>query len=253
MTPRLGNVGVVCGLLLAGCAALQAHPQPPRLAETLQQIAPHADRDHFVYVWQRVEAGQVIASGIQVEHVSALGEGEFEVLLSEDGTAVARTRFRDTGSSLLLEREEDLIRSLRLTYDPPLPQLTAPVIPGEQRASASVSLARLEDSQVVGVFPAQQEVRVSPGPAVRFAFGNFGHSVLVQVSRTLQMPEESAELKSETLLVDAIGEVRSTGSASATQLLRRELVCAIIGGKRVGDCTDLIRRRDQSGPAPDQP
>lgn len=208
---------------------------------------PHADRDHFVYVWQRFDGGQLVGTGIQVEHVTALGAGEFEVLLSEDGMAVGRTRLRDTGDALLLVSEDDLTQGLRLAYDPPLTQLVVPLFAGEQRASASATMTRLADGQVVRAFPVEQTTNVGPGHAVDSPLGTFARTVVVQEVRTLQIPDGSTALTTTTVLVPGIGEISSIGSASGAPPLRRELACAIIGGRRVGDCTHLNQRRDERG------
>lgn len=218
------------------------------LASSLQEILPHGDRDHFVYVWQRFDQDQVVGSGIQVEHVSALGSGEFEVLLSEDGVGIGRTRLRDTGDALLLLREDDLSRGLRLTYDPPLPQLRVPLFSGEQRTSASISLSRLADGQLIGTFPVEELITMRPGPAPHSTIGRFPHSVLVQVVRTMHVPDENTEMHTEITLVPGIGEIKSTGEIAGAPLLRRQLACAIIGGRRVGDCTNLSPiGKEQSG------
>ena len=234
-------------LLLFGCSVLTRVRQPVPLATSLQQIVPHADRDHFVYSWQRFDDGQLVGNGIQVEHVTALGGGEFEVLLSEDGRMVGRTRLRDTGDALLLISEDDLTRGLRLAYDPPLTQLGVPLLAGEQRASASVTMTQVADGQVVGTFPVEQAINVEPGRAVDSPLGTFPRSIVVQEMRTLKIPDGSTELKTTTVLVPGIGEISSIGSASGAPPLRRDLACAIIGGQRVGNCANLNQWRDQRG------
>jgi hypothetical protein len=238
---------ILCAFLalpLFGCSVLTGARRPGPLATSLQEIVPHADRDHFVYLWQRLDGKQLLGNGIQVEHVTAVGGGEFDVLLSEDGMAVGRTRLRDTGDALMLVSEDDLTKGLRLSYDPPLTQLAVPLFAGEQRASGSATLTRLEDKQVVAVFPVEQVINVEPGHAIRSALGNFPRSIVVQEARTLQIPDGPTALETTTVLVPGIGEISSVGSASDTPSLRRELACAIIGGRRVGDCTRLIQRRD---------
>lgn len=226
-------------LLVGGCSLLSRAPRPVLLANALQDIVPHGDRDHFVYIWQRFDRGQVAGTGIQVEHVTAVGGGEFEVLLSEDGVGVGRTRLRDTGDELLLLREDDLSRGLRLTYDPPLPQLSVPLFPGEQRASASANVTRLADGQPIGTFPVEQLINIRPGPPTHSGIGSFPRSVLVQVVRTVQGEDETDELNTESVLVPGIGELSSTGEVPDAPLLHRKLACAIIAGRRVGDCTHL--------------
>ncbi len=235
-------------LLVGGCSLLRRAPRPVLLANALQDIVPHGDRDHFVYLWQRFDRGQVVGSGIQVEHVTAVGGGEFEVLLSEDGVGVGRTRLRDTGDELLLLREDDLSRGLRLTYDPPLPQLSVPLFPGEQRASVSANVTRLQDGQPMGTFPVEQLIKIRPGPATHSAIGNFPRSVLVQIVRTVQGEDETDELNTESVLVPGIGELSSTGEIPDAPLLHRELACAIIAGRRVGDCMHLPQISNPSDP-----
>jgi hypothetical protein len=245
---RPGVLPILCAflaLLLFGCSVLTQARQPVPLATSLQEIVPHADRDHFVYVWQRSDNGRLVGTGIQVEHVTALGGGEFEVLLSEDGMALGRTRLRDTSDALMLVSEDELTQGLRLAYDPPLTQLVVPLFAGEQRTSASATMTRLADGQVVGVFPVEQVINVRAGGAVNSPLGTFARSTVVQEVRTLQIPDGSTELTTTTVLVPSIGEISSVGSASGAPPLRRELACAIIGGRRVGDCTHLNQRRDQ--------
>jgi hypothetical protein len=244
---RPGVLPILCAFLTlsaSGCSLLTRARQPVPLATSLQEIVPHADRDHFVYVWQRLAGGRPARSGIQVEHVTALGNGEFEVLLSEEGTALGRTRLRDTGDALLLVSEDDLTQGLRLAYDPPLTQLVVPLLAGERRASASVTITRLADGQVIGVFPVDQVIDVRPGAAVQSPVGTFARSVVVQEVRTLHIPERPAELMTTTVLVPGIGEISSVGSASGAPPLHRQLACAIIGGRRVGNCAHLNQRRD---------
>ena len=75
--------GTFTAAVMWGCALW--HPQTlPLLATSLQELVPHGDRDHFVYVVER--AAGAGAAAVQVEHVTALDErGEFEVTLSENG------------------------------------------------------------------------------------------------------------------------------------------------------------------------
>ena len=216
-----------------------------QLANSLQEIMPHADRDHFVYVWRRFDQERVIGSGIQVEHVTGVGNGEFDVLLSEDGGGVGRTRLRDTGEALLLLHEDDLTRGLRLTYDPPLPQLTAPLFAGEQRTSGTADMTRLTDGQLIGSFPVEQLVKIRAGPAVQSRVGSFPRAVLVQVVRTLQAPDEIKRLNTESVFVPGIGELSSTSEVPDAPLLHRELACAIIGGQRVGSCANLTQMGEE--------
>jgi hypothetical protein len=238
-----------CLLWVSGCSLLTKWERPAPLANSLQEIVPHSDRDHFVYVWRRIEDGRVTAAGVQVEHVSAIKGGEFEVTLSENGTAMGRMRFRDEGRTLVLLREDDLSRGVRFTYDPPLAQLQVPLFPGRQQVSASATMARSADGETIAVVPVTQVVEAQPGAAVRSRVGDYRSSVVIRTARTLHLPDEVSEMQAETVVVPGIGEIRSTGSVSDTQVLHRELACAIIGGRRIGDCTNLNKSWEENNDA----
>lgn len=226
---------------LAGCGLVRRPPATRSpLATTLQTFAPHADRDHFVYVWERFINGRRIGRGIQVEHVTALpAAGEFEVALSENGILSGRLRVRDDQHALLLLDEEDVGAGLRVTYDPPLPQLAVPLHAGEQRANATATLTLLSDGEAITAAPVTQVVRASAAPDVRWFGGPARRAIMVRTTRTLQLPEGPRELSSDMLLVEGIGEVRSQGTASDMPVLRRQLACAFIGGRPLGDCSKL--------------
>jgi hypothetical protein len=209
------------------------------VVRSLQELMPHGDRDHFVYLWQRFDGAQVVADGIQVEHVTAGANGEFEVALSENGMAMGRMRLRDLAVRLVLEFEEDLANGFRISYDPPLPQIQLPLQPGRYESTASATFTRLADGATVGVVPVTQVVEISPGPAVDSRVGRHPHSVIIRLVRTLQTPEQAEELRMETIVVPGVGETSSMGNTADGLRMYRELACAIIGGHRLGDCTKL--------------
>jgi hypothetical protein len=75
---------------------------------------------------------------------------------------------------------------------------------------------------------------------------------VIQTVRTLRFPDQSSEMQAETVLVPGIGEISSTGSVSDSQVLHRELACAIIGGRALGDCRDLnkiVGENNDAGPS----
>jgi hypothetical protein len=231
----------------SGCASWRREAGAVPLARSLQEIVPHGDRDHFVYVWQRVDEGQPGAGGVQVQHVTALQDGEFEVTLSENGVAMGRMRYSDDGTTLALRYEEDLARGFRLSYEPPLPQLHVPLLAGKEESSASATMTRVADGLTIGTMPVTQVVSFAPGRTVRSRVGTFDRTVILQMVRTLQSPARSEELKAESVLVPGIGEIQSTGHTPEMTLVHRELACAIIGGHRVGECTDLDKLWEPSG------
>jgi hypothetical protein len=219
------------------------HPAQQPLATSVQEFTPHANGDHFVYLWKQVSGGAVRA-GIHVEHFTSLDNGEFDVTLSEDGALVGRTRFRDDGHTLLLV-SETFGRNLRLSYDPPLPQLAIPLYPGETRATATVTVSAFDDDKHLDTLQVTQVVQAQPAPPVHLPLGDYTHAVQVHTLRTLQFPDGPVELSSTALLVPGIGEVRSEGAATGAPPLVRELACATIGGRHIGNCRTLREQVEQ--------
>ncbi len=217
------------------------------LAASLQELAPHGDRDHFVYVVAYATAQGEPASGIQVEHMTGLeSAGEFEVTLSENGLTTGHLRIRDDGVRLVVLTEDDLTRDLRLSYDPPLTYLAMPLLAGEQRAVATGHVSRLSDGQPTGTLQVTQVMQLSAAPPVHTRLGTYDRVVALRTVRTLQSPAETVELHTSALLVPGIGEVRSEGGLSGVPNLRRELACAIIAGRSIGDCRHLTPQPKES-------
>jgi len=221
----------------AACTPL-AHRLAQPLATSLQELTPHADGDHFVYVWRQALDGGVVRAGIHVEHFTSLGNGAFDVTLSEDGAAIGHTRFRDDGHALLLV-SETFGRNLRLSYDPPLPQLEMPLYPGETHATATVTVSTLDDDKHVETLQVTQVTQASPAPPIHLRLGDYPHGVQLHTVRTLQFPEGPVDLTSTALLVSELGEIRSEGAMTGTPPLVRELACATIGGRHIGNCRTL--------------
>jgi len=233
-------------LITLSCAACTpaAHRPPQPLATSLQELAPHADGDHFVYVWSQALGSGSVRAGIQVEHLTSLENGEFDVTLSEDGVVIGHTRFRDDGQALLL-LSESLGRSLRLSYDPPLPQLQTPVYAGEFRSAATASVLTVAEGKQLDTLAVTQLVEATAAPPVRSRLGDYAHGVQVRTVRTLQFADGPVELSSTAVLVPGIGEIRSEGAATGAAPLVRELACATIGGRAVGDCQTLRQRVEE--------
>ncbi|HYD48700.1 MAG TPA: hypothetical protein VEB21_10150 [Terriglobales bacterium] len=238
---------LACAVLSAtGCASLRRAKAGDVLAADLRQIQPLHDRDHYVYVWQRLVDGNRQAEGIHVEHVSALpASGQFEIDIAEDGAPSARLRMSYDERLLALIDEEDLSQGIRLTYSPPLPQLVAPLVVGEQQLSATASIRRLQDGDSIEGVAVTQSIRVRQARKVESELGNYDDAVAVRTKRRVHTPAGAIVLDSAVLLVPGIGEIRSEGSTSAPAppggvakvvVTRRELACAIIAGKAIGDC-----------------
>lgn len=245
MVAQLSPSVAVWALTLLSCAACTsvARRPPQPLATSLQELVPHADGDHFVYVWKQAVNGGVRA-GIHVEHMTTLDNGEFDATLSEDGTVIGHTRFRDDGHALLLV-SETLGHDLRLSYDPPLPQLDMPLYAGESRATAIATVSAVDDDKQVDTLEVTQVVQASAAHAVHSPLGDFTHGVQVRTVRTLQFPDGPVELSSTAVLVPGIGEIRSEGAATGAPPLARELACATIGGRHIGNCQTLSQRVEE--------
>jgi hypothetical protein len=227
----------------AACAPLM-HRAPQPLATSLQAIAPHADGDHFVYVWKQVVNGGIVRAGIQVEHLTSIGNGEFEVTLSEDGAVIGHTRFRDDGHALLL-MSETLGHGLRLSYDPPLPQLEVPLYAGATRATATATVSAVDTDTQLDTFPVMQLVEASSAPRLQVQLGDYTNGVQIHTVRTLQFPKGPLEVSSTAVLVPGFGEMRSEGMATGVPRLVRELACATIGGRAIGNCRTLRQRVEE--------
>jgi hypothetical protein len=233
----------------AGCAFFG----PPRpLAESVQELVPHADGDHFVFIWERLANGKPIGSGIQVEHITAVEGGDFEITLSENATGVGRVRIRDVGKGIVLLSEDDLLRGVRLQYDPPLPYLDGPVVSGEQHAASEATVTALSDGTPLGAVHVAQVIHVRPAGAVRSVLGIFDRAVAVDTARTLQGPNGDVEMRTALVIVPGIGEIGSKGNVAGGAILQRELACALISGRPIGNCRRLnqvLQELEDAGPA----
>jgi len=230
--------GCVIAIGLPGCALVGSPP----IARSAQELVPHSDGDHFVFIWQRTTEGRPVGNGIQVEHVTAIEGGDFEITLSENAIGVGRVRIRDVGGGIVLLSEDDLTRGVRLQYDPPLPYLEGPVVTGDQHATSEAKITTLSDGAPVGALRVAQVIHVRSAGAVRSRFGTFTDAVSVDTARTLQGPSANLEMRTAMLLVPGVGEIRSDGSVPGEPALHRELACAFIRGRPIGNCHHLKQR-----------
>lgn len=242
MMPRDLRLLVSClaALFLTACSTARQHPIFDR---SLAELVPHNDRDHFVFLVERPTPAGFRPAALQVEHVTKLPEAnDFEVSLSEDGMATGRVVLRDDGTTLWLVAEEDYTRGLRLSYDPPLPYVSVPLFAGESQFTSSADLRQLGTNQAAGRLSVVQRTRTRPEPAGQWFAGTYSGGVRLEVERTYHSPDGPLQLTSTTVLVPGIGEVRSEGSAAGSPVMRRQLACATVGNRRVGDCRILVDR-----------
>lgn len=238
----------------AGCAAGRRDLSEP-LAFTPDEIMPMHDRDHYVYFWQRVTGGDVDGRGYHVEHVSILPEEhEFEVTVSEDGMPAGRLRFFHDGRRVELLSEDDLENGIRRSYDPPLVHLRAPLRAGESGSRSTASITHIGTGQLIARIGVSQRVRLSRASDIESDLGTFEEGVLMEARRTLHTPTGDIEMLSAAVLVPGVGEIRSEGATVAGEslslentpeldtVLRRELACAIVDNRAVGNCRDVEDR-----------
>lgn len=224
-------------LPLAGCSLFRSAPAPTTLATSVQSLAPHGDRDHFVFVWERVASNRVLASGLQVEHVNALAAPEeFEITLSEDGVPSGRVHIRDSGTAISVLGEDDLLRGIRMTYDPPLPYLESPLLAGKHKANTTAHVTALVDGQQIGTLAVKQVTEFSPAPPITTSVGTFAAPIRVETKRSIEGAAEPIDVRTKLLLGAGVGEIQSEVGAGGEVLLRRRLACAIIGGRARGNC-----------------
>jgi hypothetical protein len=214
---------------------------------------PHNDRDHFVYVWQRVANGKRLAEGIHVEHVTRDAESsEFEVVVSENGVPAGRLLMRDDGQELSLIDEDDLEQQVRMTFVPPLTQYEIPLVPGTRQEHSTASLTSLTNETPITTVEVSQIVRMASAENVRSAVGDYDRGIGIEVERTLHWSWGDAAYESSMMYVPGIGEIRSEARVGEGLIVRRELACAIINGHSVGDCSavdDRLRELRDAGSA----
>jgi hypothetical protein len=237
MIRRALYVVAACALL-AGCAPRQpaapAAPDVVLFSGTLQELAPHHDGDHFVY--RTTSTGQ--PDRLSVEHLTVLDQpGEFAVNMTEDGVALGKIHLRDDGSSVTLISEGMLREGVLMLYEVPLPSLSVPLHSGESKATSPVTLSHLSDGKLLGYGQAEQTVT-----ARRVTASAGGDEFEIHIERTIELPKGSMHLSVTTWITPGVGETRSQGNVDGGVTFRRELICATVGGKRVGDCAGIMQK-----------
>jgi hypothetical protein len=226
---------VLC-LLVAACATKQ--PAMPPVSEevlftgALADLAPLQNGNHFVYRATLKGGG----TPLQVEHVSALETpGEFVVSTSEDGAAMGKIHLRVDGPRALMLSEGLAQDDLIVVYEQPLPSFAVPLTTTSLHSSSAVTLLRASTGTVTAHGHVEQTVT-----AHRAGPNAVGAAFTIYSERILQLPNRVMRLSATTWITPGIGEVRSEGSVDGTEMMRRELLCAIVAGKRVGDKCDQL-------------
>lgn len=248
-------LSLVFSVSCVGCGGMRLWPTNGILAEAATDLQPVHDRDHFVYQWERLVNGKLMGRGTHIEHITALSEeGEFEVAIAEDGRASERLHLRVTATGLDLVAEEDLNQGIRIEYEPPLPQLRTPVRSGVETVSGSAVILRIDDRTVLSEVPVTQILEVSSARGIESSVGNFDRGVTLHARRTMASAVGPIDMETIVLLVPGVGEIRSEGLGTAPEMAedaptppkiitRRQLVCAIVDGKGIGNCRKIAREQ----------
>jgi hypothetical protein len=248
---RISIVIIVLGMASSGCAAFGSGAAAP-LATSLNELMPHNDRDHFVYVWQRVASGKRLAEGIIVEHITRDAESdEFEIVVSENGVPAGRLLMRDDGQELALIDEDDIQQQIRMSFVPPLTQYEIPLVAGVRQQHSIANLTSLVNQTPITTVEVSQVVRMASAKDVSSAVGNYERGIGIEVERTLHWSWGDAAYESRMMFIPGIGEIRSEARAGEGLIIRRELACAIINGRSIGDCgavEDRLQELRDAGP-----
>ena len=254
---RLVCAALVALLLATGTLACapKRRPLSEPIAFSPAEIMPMHDRDHYVYLWQRVSGGEADDEGYHVEHISVLPqEHEYEITISEDGAPAGRLRFFHDGKRVELLSEDDLENGIRRSYDPPLVHLRAPLRAGESGSRSTARITHIDTGQLIAQVGVSQRVRLSRASDIESVLGDFDEAVLLESRRTLHTPTGDVELLSAAVLVPGIGEIRSEGATitgdvllpgevpEIDTVLRRELACAIVENRPIGNCREVEDR-----------
>lgn len=232
-------------LVVAACALAPVPAGRPAavLPASLAEIMPHGDGDHFVYIFEKTAGAGGVEKGIQVEHVRVTGgPGEFEVALSESGLPIGLARYRETAEGIAVISEDDLHGGVRLSFDPPLLFVPSPLTAGEHRSAGTATLTRLAGDEKVGAVQVTQVTAAAAAPPGTEGAGDWEGAVVLRTARTMRGAGMDIILTVETVVAPGVGEVRSEGQVKGAFTLRRELACGFVGGRRIGDCSDLAAR-----------
>jgi hypothetical protein len=221
--------------LLAGCAAWHVREAIPLYTGSLQEIAPFHDGDHYVY--RATRAGEDWA--VQVEHVKALDKpGEFLINLTENGSLIAQMHVRESATAASIVSVVYPEQDAGFLFTQPLPVVEVPLRREVLRSDSTVTVWRLSDGKTLDRGDAYQTVTSEPATAERADVSPAEFEL--QTERTLHFRAGALHSHATAWVARGIGEVRSDDVVQGVPALHRELVCAIVGGRRIGDCGALL-------------
>jgi hypothetical protein len=196
-------------------------------------LFPHQPGNRFVYR-ARGDAGErtltALVSGSDRDE-------EFLVTLFQGDLVLGQTRIRDDGRSLAIVSEVGPQQNLAAFYREPLPLAVLPLRTGEQPPfRTAVKIVALSDGSVVTEGQIEQTSRVEER---RRSFGRKGW-FLIHFERTMVLSQRITRSRSTIWVEPGVGQVRIEMAGAAEEPSeRRDLVCAVIGGREVGDCGKL--------------
>ncbi len=223
--------------LAAGCAPEKPvaakhsvpHPTSGVLFEgTVQDLLPHHAGDEFVYRTTGPSGGEQLLTS----HVASTAKpDEFVVTVSKGDQVLSQMHLHDDGHRLATLAELAPARNVILVYGDPLPIATLPLVAEEQRFESSVKLLRRSDGQLFSEGKVEQTMsaRLASEPEAK-------GQVVIRYERAMTLPSGTMRSVSEMWIEPGVGEVRSETTMAGAPTQHRELVCAVIAGKRVGEC-----------------
>jgi len=226
-------VAATLTLLTPSCTATQP-PAPAEAGEVvfeggLQELLPHHDGDQLVHRTQR--EGR---TSVTVERITAKDGGDFILDTTLDGKAIGRMHWRDDGAAILLVSETFLDGNF-LVYSPPLVYLRTPVRNGVLQSNAKIQVVRISDSKVLATGSAEQKMAVKQA-----ASPPGSRDIEVRMERDIRLSKGPFHLVSTIRITPGIGEVAADSTLNGSIAIHSELLCATIGGRRIGDCGDML-------------
>ena len=228
-------------LLAAGCAPKKPapakrsvpHPTAGVLFDgTVQELLPHHAGDEFVYRTTAPSGGEQLLTS----HVASTQKpDEFVVTVSKGDQVLTQMHLHDDGHRLATLAELAPARNVILVYGDPLPIATLPLVAGEQRFESSVKLLRLSDGQpfTEGKVEQSMSARLASEPGAK-------GQLVIHYERAMTLPSGTMRSVSEMWIEPGVGEVRSETTIAGAPTQHRELVCAVIAGKHVGECPNPL-------------
>jgi hypothetical protein len=227
----------VLAVLAAGCASKKPadaqrsapHPTAGVLFDgTIQDLLPLHAGDRFVYRTSDPSGEEQLLT----TRVAATEKpNEFVATVSKGDLVLTQMHLRDDGRRLTTLAELAPPRNAILVYGDPLPIATVPLLAEEQRFESSVKLMRLSDGQLIAEGKVEQSMsaRLASEPEAK-------GQLVIRYERAMTLPSGTMRSVSEMWIEPGVGEMRSETTIAGAPSQHRELVCAVIAGKRVGEC-----------------